>query len=105
MAKEVAKNPRRFAGFASLSMHDPHQAAAELRRAITELGLKGAILNDYQSGRQSQHGNDSHPPRIEDMLIKILAKSQGRNNAIKLLKLDLPLLGVEAVMDGLTRQV
>ena len=49
MAKEVAKNPRRFAGFASLSMHDPHQAAAELRRAITELGLKGAILNDYQS--------------------------------------------------------
>ena len=30
---------------------------------------------------------------------------QGRNNAIKLLKLDLPLMGPEAVMDGLTRQV
>lgn len=49
MAKEVAKNPKRFAGFASLSMHDPRQAAAELKRAVQELGLKGAILNDYQS--------------------------------------------------------
>jgi 2,3-dihydroxybenzoate decarboxylase len=49
MAKEVAKNPKRFAGFASLSMHDPRQAAEELRRAVKELGLKGAIINDYQS--------------------------------------------------------
>lgn len=49
MANEVAKNPKHFAGFASLSMHDPHQAATELRRAVKDLGLKGAILNDYQS--------------------------------------------------------
>ena len=49
MAKEVAKNPKRFAGFCVLSMHDPNQAAAELRRSITELGLKGAIINDFQS--------------------------------------------------------
>ena len=49
MAKEVAKNPKRFAGFCVLSMHDPDQAAAELRRSVTELGLKGAIINDFQS--------------------------------------------------------
>lgn len=49
MAKEVAKNPKRFQGFASLSMHDPVQAGNELRRAVTKLGLKGAIINDYQS--------------------------------------------------------
>lgn len=49
MAQEVAKNPKRFAGFASLSMHDPNQAAEELRRSVKELGLKGAIINDYQS--------------------------------------------------------
>ena len=49
MAKEVAKNPKRFAGFCVLSMHDPHQAAQELRRSVTELGLKGAIINDFQS--------------------------------------------------------
>ena len=49
MAKEVAKNPKRFAGFCVLSMHDPCQAAQELRRSIIELGLKGAIINDFQS--------------------------------------------------------
>ena len=30
-------------------MHDPRQAAQELRRSIVELGLKGAIINDFQS--------------------------------------------------------
>ena len=49
MAEQVAKNPKRFAGFCVLSMHDAHQAAGELRRCVTELGLKGAILNDFQS--------------------------------------------------------
>jgi 2,3-dihydroxybenzoate decarboxylase len=29
-------------------MHDPHQAAQELKRAVQELGLLGAILNDFQ---------------------------------------------------------
>lgn len=53
MAKEVAKNPKRFAGFASLSMHDPNQAADELRRSVKELGLKGAIINDYQSAGEN----------------------------------------------------
>ena len=49
MAEQVAKNPKRFGGFCVLSMHDPKQAAQELRRAVTELGLKGAIINDFQS--------------------------------------------------------
>jgi len=30
-------------------MHNGAQAAGELRRAVKELGLKGAILNDFQS--------------------------------------------------------
>jgi 2,3-dihydroxybenzoate decarboxylase len=29
-------------------MHDPHQAAQELKRAIKELGLYGVMLNDFQ---------------------------------------------------------
>jgi len=29
-------------------MHDPKQAAQELKRAVKELGLLGAILNDFQ---------------------------------------------------------
>jgi 2,3-dihydroxybenzoate decarboxylase len=30
-------------------MHRPAQAAQELRRAVKELGLVGAILNDWQA--------------------------------------------------------
>ena len=30
-------------------MHDPAQAAKELKRAVTELGFLGAILNDFQT--------------------------------------------------------
>jgi len=48
MSEQCKKNPKRFSGFASLSMHDPHQAAQELERAIKELGLVGVILNDFQ---------------------------------------------------------
>jgi 2,3-dihydroxybenzoate decarboxylase len=44
MAEQCAKNPERFSGFASVSMHDPNQAATELRRAIKELGLVGVMF-------------------------------------------------------------
>jgi 2,3-dihydroxybenzoate decarboxylase len=45
---EVAKNPARFAAFASLSMHDPATAIKEARRAIKELNFVGFIINDFQ---------------------------------------------------------
>jgi predicted TIM-barrel fold metal-dependent hydrolase len=44
MAEQCKKNPKRFSGFASVSMHDPKQAAQELRRAVKELGLVGAMF-------------------------------------------------------------
>ncbi len=46
MAEVVAKNPDRFQGFAVLPLQDPAAAAAELQRAVTELGLCGALVND-----------------------------------------------------------
>ena len=50
LSEEVMKNPARFAGLASLSMHDPEQASVELKRCWTELkGFVGVILNDFQS--------------------------------------------------------
>lgn len=49
LATEVAKNPQRFGAFAQLSMHDASQAAAELKRCVTELGMFGALVNDWQS--------------------------------------------------------
>lgn len=45
-AQVVAKNPDRFQGFAVLPLQDPAAAAAELERAVHELGLCGALVND-----------------------------------------------------------
>lgn len=46
-AKQVAARPDRFASFAALPMQDPDAAVAELRRAVTELGLAGALINGF----------------------------------------------------------
>lgn len=40
----VATNPKRFAGFAVLPMAIPNEAAVELERSVTQLGLKGAMI-------------------------------------------------------------
>ncbi|KAK3315937.1 hypothetical protein B0H66DRAFT_534202 [Apodospora peruviana] len=48
LAEQVSKNPARFGGFASVSMHDAAEAAAEARRVVKELGFFGIMLNDYQ---------------------------------------------------------
>ena len=45
LARAVAENPMRFAAFATLPWAKPDEAAAELERAVTQLGLKGALLN------------------------------------------------------------
>lgn len=49
LAAEARRNPQRFGALAALSMHDAAEAAAELRRAVKELGMFGALLNDFQS--------------------------------------------------------
>ncbi len=56
IAAVVAGRPDRFDGFAALPTPDPPAAAEELRRAVTRLGLKGAML----SGRTGQRNID-HP--------------------------------------------
>ena len=45
LAKAIASNPSRLAGFASLPLSDPAASAAELARAVTTLGFKGALVN------------------------------------------------------------
>jgi gamma-resorcylate decarboxylase len=47
LAEEVAKNPKRFQGFAALAMQDPDEAARELTRSVKELGFKGALVNGF----------------------------------------------------------
>ena len=46
VADIVAKHPDRFAAFAALPLQDPARAAAELERAVTQLGFCGALVND-----------------------------------------------------------
>ena len=47
LAAEVGKHPDRFAGFASVPLQDPAEAAKELDRCMTRLGFKGAMVNGY----------------------------------------------------------
>jgi len=44
LADAVNAHPDRFGGFATLPWSDPEAAAAELERAVTQLGFKGAML-------------------------------------------------------------
>ena len=60
VAELVARYPDRFAGFsAALPMSDPDAAAAELSRAMTELGALGAQLHT------NVHGAALDAPRFE----------------------------------------
>ena len=47
LAENLAKNPKRLRGFASLPLQDPHAAAQELTRCVKELGFCGALVNGF----------------------------------------------------------
>ena len=51
IAKHVAEHPGRFLGIATLPMQAPERAAAELRRAVRELGLRGAMIGSNCQGK------------------------------------------------------
>jgi aminocarboxymuconate-semialdehyde decarboxylase len=51
IAKAAAGNPTRLLGIATLPMQTPDLAAAELRRAMVTLGLKGAQIGSNINGR------------------------------------------------------
>jgi hypothetical protein len=45
IAAFVARNPTRFASFAALPLQDPEASAAELKRAVKDLKLVGAMVH------------------------------------------------------------
>lgn len=47
LAENVAKNPKRLRGFATLPLQDPEAAAKELTRCVKELGFCGALVNGF----------------------------------------------------------
>jgi 2,3-dihydroxybenzoate decarboxylase len=56
MAEAIAKNPKRFRGFAALPMQDVDAAIKEMQRAVKELGCVGVLVNGYsQIGDQDTY--------------------------------------------------
>ncbi|HEY4403450.1 MAG TPA: amidohydrolase family protein [Xanthobacteraceae bacterium] len=55
IARLVATYPDRFLGIATLPMQAPELAAAELRRAVRSLGLRGAMIGSNIMGRNLDH--------------------------------------------------
>jgi uncharacterized protein len=51
LAEAIARDPSRFAGFATLPTPAPEAAADELERTVTELGFKGALVHGHTAGR------------------------------------------------------
>ena len=47
LAENVAKNPQRLKGFATLPLQDPEAAAQELTRCVRDLGFCGALVNGF----------------------------------------------------------
>ncbi|MET9001063.1 amidohydrolase family protein [Amycolatopsis sp. NPDC004169] len=51
LADAVRRHPGRLQGFATLATPAPAAAADELRRAVTELGFAGTLVNAHSGGR------------------------------------------------------
>ena len=51
LAAAITAHPDRFAGLALLPMLNPKAAADELKRAVSSLGFKGALVNGTTQGR------------------------------------------------------
>ena len=51
IAGVVKRQPDRFIGLGGVPLQAPEQAAAELRRAMTKLGLRGAMIGTNVNGR------------------------------------------------------
>lgn len=47
LSAAITNHPKRFAGFASVPLQDPDEAAKELERCVTRLKFKGALVNGY----------------------------------------------------------
>ena len=65
LAGAVAAHPDRFGGFATLPTADPAAAADELERAVTELGLAGAMINSTLGSNDAFLDEPGFAPLLE----------------------------------------
>src|SRR3977135_4161048 len=52
IAAETKRHPVRFVGLGGVPLQAPELAADELKRAMTQLGLRGALIGSNVNGRQ-----------------------------------------------------
>jgi len=64
-AEAIAAHPDRFNAFATLPTQDPHGAILEAKRAITELGFCGVVING------TTHGKFLDAPEFDGLLSAI----------------------------------
>ena len=57
LSRAVRAHTGRFAGFAHLPMQEPEAAADELKRAVSELGFHGALINGMTNGLFLDHAS------------------------------------------------
>lgn len=60
IAEATRRHPDRFSGLAAVALQDVDFSVRELRRAVTELGLRGVIVNSHSQGDYLDH------PRFEE---------------------------------------
>jgi 2,3-dihydroxybenzoate decarboxylase len=60
IAEATRLHPDRFSGLAAVALQDVDFSVRELRRAVTELGLRGVIVNSHSRGDYLDH------PRFEE---------------------------------------
>ena len=65
LAGAVAAHPDRFGGFATLPTADPAAAADELERAVTRLGLAGAMVHSTLGSNDAFLDEPSFAPLLE----------------------------------------
>ncbi|HJQ48785.1 MAG TPA: amidohydrolase family protein [Amycolatopsis sp.] len=63
LAAQVARSGSRLRAFAALPLQDPDSAAAELRRAVTELGMVGALVNGFSEAEDHEGPQYYDAPR------------------------------------------
>ena len=64
LAQAIRRHPARYAGLASVALQDPAAAAAELERAVTRLGFKGAMVNGYSNIGDARTGEYLDDPKF-----------------------------------------
>lgn len=67
----MGKYPGRFSAFAAVALQDPRSAADELERAVTELDLKGALINGYSNTGPDEQVQYLDEPALEEFWARV----------------------------------